>query len=217
MTVSTGLLLTRRNGKQLVSGNSPNINFPKVKKDKETNQPLVGFKGGWGVEFRSIVQPHKDWTILGADAKALEFRMLGHWNYKYDSGILLRRVMEGDVHQDSHEVFSKIRKKFGSNVILDRNGDKANSYGYLYGGGSDKLGRMNGGNADLGMEIKESLVKLWGVDSLISELMRQNDKFDRMMKMREESMNSRFTIPSKERIEALANSAIKTLRNQNYQ
>jgi hypothetical protein len=56
-----------------------------------------------------------------------------------------------------------------------------------------------------------------GQVKLVNFMTNKHYLIDPMMKMREESMNSRFTIPSKERIEALANSAINTLRNQNYQ
>jgi DNA polymerase I len=156
---------------------NPNVNFPKVKKDKETKDFVRGFKGGWGVEFREVVETPDGWSILGADAKGLEFRMLGHSTYQFDNGALLDIIMNACIHTASAELYTSIRKEFGIHEECSRDEGKGVSYGYMYGGGADKLGRMNKGGKALGERLRERLAQMWNLTALLEHLGSFNDKY----------------------------------------
>ena len=110
----------------------PNLaQVPSVSLDKD-DKPIKGWKGGFGVECRSLFRPGVEgWVQTGTDASGLELRMLGHYLWKYDGGEFARRVSAPGL--DIHEENAKI-------TGLSRSATKTVTYAFLYGAGNIKLG-----------------------------------------------------------------------------
>lgn len=114
---------------------SPNLGqVPGVSKDKEGNI-LMGWKGGFGFECRSLFVPRKGWVQVGTDASGLELRMLGHYLYPHDNGEFMKRVTTPGL--DIHEENSKL-------VGLTREDTKTVTYTFIYGGGPGLIGSRVG-------------------------------------------------------------------------
>jgi DNA polymerase-1 len=139
---------------------NPNVNFPRVNKNKHTGEFVLGIEGGYGAEFRDLVGVPSTSTLIGVDAAALEMMCFGVVLEPFDAGEMLNDVQHGDPHTKAMEADNKIQSKW--NVpIMDRGACKANTYGILYGGGNDKIGRMNGGDDKLGKELIDNRKKSW--------------------------------------------------------
>jgi len=81
-----------------------------------------------GPAIRSLFKCPEGGRLIGADASGLELRCLAH--YLNDDEVT-REILEGDIHQ-----------KNADNVGVDRNAVKTLTYGWLYGGGDAKLGKI---------------------------------------------------------------------------
>jgi DNA polymerase I len=114
----------------------PNLNAPKVKKDKDGNI-LLGLRGGYGVEIRGCFIVPKGKKLVGVDAEGLELRKLGHYMARYDGGEYIKALVEGDKSKgtDVHSITARVLGYPGM-----RDGGKRWMYAYLYGAGVWKLG-----------------------------------------------------------------------------
>ena len=85
----------------------------------------------YGKECRECFVPTQDgWVLVGADASGLELRMLANYMAKWDGGVFIKEVIEGDIH-------STFRDAFG---LYYRNNSKTATYATLYGAGPPKIG-----------------------------------------------------------------------------
>ena len=139
---------------------NPNVNFPRVNKDKKTGEFVLGIEGGYGAEFRDLIGVDNNSTLIGVDAAALEMMCFGIALEPFDNGEMLEDVQHGDPHTKAMEADNKIQAKWGV-PIMGRGECKSNTYGILYGGGNDKIGRMNGGDDKLGKELIDNRKKSW--------------------------------------------------------
>lgn len=139
---------------------NPNVNFPRVSKDKKTGEYVLGIDGGYGAEFRDLVEVKPGSTLIGVDASALEMMCFGIALQPFDNGEMLEDVQHGDPHLKAMKADNQIQSKWGV-PLMDRGACKSNTYGILYGGGNDKIGRMNGGDDRLGKELIENRKKSW--------------------------------------------------------
>jgi DNA polymerase-1 len=116
-----------------MSHSDPNVNLPKVKKDKATGKPKLGRAGGFGFECRRCFGARPGWWQVGADASSLEARMLANRMFEYDDGAYALIVLEGDIHT------------MNSNILgIERDPSKTWFYAFLYGAGDEKLGYSAG-------------------------------------------------------------------------
>ena len=108
----------------------PNMaQIPSVKRDKDTNKPLLGLAGGFGAECRSCWTVPKGYKLVGIDASGLELRMLAH--YLNDEGYT-NEILNGDIHTTNQKLAG----------LESRNQAKTFIYALLYGAGDVKLGSV---------------------------------------------------------------------------
>jgi len=141
-----------------MSHNNPNMNVPKIKKDKDTNEILYGEDGGWGYECRDCFTSRTGWSLVGADASGLELRMLAHFLARWDGGKYTDIVLHGDVHTANQEAAG----------LPTRDNAKTFIYGWLYGAGDAKIGQIVGKGRAEGKRLKTKFLRaLPAVDKLI--------------------------------------------------
>lgn len=92
--------------------------------------PLLGRKGEYGYECRSLFGVPEPWIQVGVDLSGIEFRALAHLTAEFDGGELVDVVLNGDIHAYNQQ-------KTG---IPTRDIVKRVLYGLLYGAGDYKLG-----------------------------------------------------------------------------
>ena len=109
--------------------------------------PSVG--AAFGVECRSLFHSPQGYSLLGADASGLELRCLAHYMAAYDGGSYASVVLEGDVHTTNQEAAG----------LPTRNNAKTFIYGFLYGAGDEKIGKIIGKGSTEGRRIKNKFLK----------------------------------------------------------
>ena len=109
--------------------------------------PSVGAE--YGEECRSLFHAPTGYSLLGADASGLELRCLAHYMAAYDKGSYAKVVLEGDVHTTNQEAAG----------LPTRSNAKTFIYGFLYGAGDEKIGKIIGKGSTEGRRIKNKFLK----------------------------------------------------------
>ena len=109
--------------------------------------PSVG--APYGKECRSLFYAPTGYSLLGADASGLELRCLAHYMAAYDDGSYANTVVNGDIHTINQEAAG----------LPTRNNAKTFIYGFLYGSGDEKTGKIIGKGAKEGRAIKKKFLK----------------------------------------------------------
>jgi len=109
--------------------------------------PSVGAE--YGKECRSLFHAPKGYSLLGADASGLELRCLAHYMAAYDDGAYADVVLNGDIHTANQQAAG----------LGSRNQSKTFIYGFLYGSGDEKTGKIIGKGAKEGKAIKAKFLK----------------------------------------------------------
>ena len=109
--------------------------------------PSVG--APYGKECRELFIPDAGYSLLGADASGLELRCLAHYMAAYDDGSYADVVLNGDIHTANQEAAG----------LESRNQAKTFIYGFLYGSGDEKTGKIIGKGAKEGRAIKKKFLK----------------------------------------------------------
>lgn len=125
---------------------SPNITqVPKVLHGPEGI--LMGLKGRYGYESRSLFKARPRYKLVGCDASGLELRCLAHYLAPYDDGEYIKVVTTGDVHTVNQKAAG----------LSSRDQAKTMIYAYNYGSGDALLGNIVGGGRKEGKKLRESL------------------------------------------------------------
>lgn len=105
--------------------------------------PAVG--APYGHDCRELFGAPPGWYEVGADASGLELRCLAHFMARYDGGKYGHILLNGDIHwanvqsmgitKDARDEADKLHKVY-------RDGGKTFIYGFLYGAGDEKAGRI---------------------------------------------------------------------------
>lgn len=66
---------------------------------------LLGLKGGWGYECRSLFTVWDGWVMVGSDLAGIELRCLAHRMAAYDGGKYGKELLEGDIHLFNQTMF----------------------------------------------------------------------------------------------------------------
>jgi len=109
--------------------------------------PSVG--APYGKECRELFIAPRGYSLLGADASGLELRCLAHYMAAYDGGAYADVVLNGDIHTANQEAAG----------LESRNQAKTFIYGFLYGSGDEKTGKIIGKGAKEGKAIKKKFLK----------------------------------------------------------
>ena len=109
--------------------------------------PSVG--APYGKECRELFISPSGYSLLGADASGLELRCLAHYMAAYDDGSYADVVLNGDIHTANQMAAG----------LESRNQAKTFIYGFLYGSGDEKTGKIIGKGAKEGKAIKQKFLK----------------------------------------------------------
>ena len=93
----------------------------------------------YGRECRALFTATPGWIMVGGDAKGLELRMFAHFLHPYDGGQYAETVLQGDPHSVHQSYFGFV----DDDSMSGRDRTKTAFYAWLYGGGSEKLGRIS--------------------------------------------------------------------------
>ena len=111
----------------------------------------------YGKECRSLFHAPDDWLVMGCDVSGLELRMLGHFVAKFDNGKYADIVINGDIHTANQQAAG----------LATRNMAKTFIYGWLYGAGSEKIGKIVGRGRKEGETLKRKFLKSFpAIDNL---------------------------------------------------
>jgi DNA polymerase I-like protein with 3'-5' exonuclease and polymerase domains len=108
--------------------------------------PSVG--APYGKECRELFISPSGYSLLGADASGLELRCLAHYMAAYDDGSYADVVLNGDIHTANQKAAG----------LESRNQAKTFIYGFLYGSGDEKTGKIIGKGAKEGKAIKKKFL-----------------------------------------------------------
>jgi DNA polymerase I-like protein with 3'-5' exonuclease and polymerase domains len=92
----------------------------------------------YGSECRSLFVADPDRVIVGADADALELRILAHFLAKFDGGSYVQTVLEGS-KEEGTDMHSRNRDAVG---LAKRDTAKTWFYAFIYGAADFKLGTI---------------------------------------------------------------------------
>jgi len=98
---------------------------------------------------RELWIPHDGEVLLGSDLSGLELRMLAHYMAPHDHGAYADVILNGDIHTHNQQ-------KAG---LPTRNNAKTFIYGFLYGAGDAKVGKIVGGSSKQGAALKAKFLK----------------------------------------------------------
>lgn len=106
----------------------------------------------FGRECRSLFKANDsdrgDYKLLGCDASGLELRCLAHYMALYDGGHYADTILNGDIHTANQKAAG----------LETRNQAKTFIYGFLYGAGDEKIGKIIGKGRKEGKKIKEKFL-----------------------------------------------------------
>lgn len=109
--------------------------------------PHVG--SPYGQECRELFTAPKGWLQVGVDACGLELRCLAHFLAPYDGGAYGHEILNGDIHTANQKAAG----------LATRNEAKRFIYAFLYGGGDALIGKLLGGDASVGKNVKRKFLK----------------------------------------------------------
>ncbi len=109
--------------------------------------PSVGAE--YGKECRSLFVAPEGYSLLGADASGLELRCLAHFMAKYDGGDYANVILNGDIHTTNQQAAG----------LPTRDNAKTFIYGFLYGAGDAKIGKIINKGSKEGKKIKDKFLK----------------------------------------------------------
>ncbi len=101
-------------------------------KPNMTAVPKVG--NPYGQECRSLFGVPPGWKEVGVDVSGLELRGLSHYMHRFDGGVYMKLILEGDVHTANLIA--------GKPYLASRDNAKTFIYAFLYGAGDWKLGHI---------------------------------------------------------------------------
>lgn len=143
------------------------VNMTKANRDKDTGELIWDTElqsDFFGTQMRSLFCTVEGYDLVGHDAKGLELRMLAHY---MEDEEYIRQILEGDIHE-----YNQIKAG-----LLDRDQAKTFIYAFLYGAGDEKLGRVVGGGAKEGAELRRAfLSSLPNLKRLLDRVKRASGK-----------------------------------------
>lgn len=147
--------------------------LPKVDaegKETEVSVIILGLKGGWGYECRSLFTVWDGWALVGSDLAGIELRCLAHEMAKYDGGAYGRVLLEGDIHSENQRLAGLDMRDTAKTFI----------YAFLYGAGDEKIGKIVAPlaspvqQAKIGKELKAKFLRnLPALNKVIRDIQRQ--------------------------------------------
>lgn len=103
----------------------------------------------FGKECRELFRPCiPGWVQVGCDLEGLELRCLSHRMFKWDAGEYVREILSGDPHTKNQLAAGLPTRPLAKTFI----------YGFLYGAGDEKIGKIVGKGRRAGAELKKTFL-----------------------------------------------------------
>ena len=138
--------------------------------EREFEVIILGLRGGWGYECRSLFTVFEGWKLVGSDLAGIELRCLAHEMAKYDGGAYGQVLLEGDIHSENQRLAGLDMRDTAKTFI----------YAFLYGAGDEKIGKIISPmsspvqQAKIGKELKQKFLKnLPALNKVIRDIQRQ--------------------------------------------
>lgn len=106
-------------------------------------------KSPYGKECRSLFYAPEGWLLMGCDVSGLELRCLAHFMARYDGGEYGKVLLEGDIHT-ANQLAAQLPTRDNAKTFI---------YGFLYGAGDEKIGKIIGKGKSEGKRIKETFLE----------------------------------------------------------
>ena len=103
----------------------------------------------YGKECRELFTVPAGWWQVGVDASGLELRCLAHFMYPYDHGAYAHEILNGDIHTANQKAAGLPTRSMAKTFI----------YGFLYGAGDAKIGKIVGGDSKDGKRLKKAFLE----------------------------------------------------------
>jgi hypothetical protein len=170
LVVDTASTVLAKGDHILWKGKQPAL-IGKIDEDKgEATIKLLGLKGGWGVESRTLFGVPEGFLLTGSDLAGIELRCLAHRMAQYDGGAYGKVLLEGDIHSENQMMAG----------LDSRDTAKTFIYAFLYGAGDEKIGSIVDPlapphvQAKLGKELKARFLRnLPALSRVIRDIQRQ--------------------------------------------
>lgn len=109
----------------------------------------------FGADCRELFTVDDGYVLIGADASGLELRCLAHFMAKWDDGKYAEAILKGS-KDDGTDIHSMNQKAAG---LPTRDNAKTFIYGFLYGAGDAKVGKIVGKGPKAGKALKGKFLK----------------------------------------------------------
>mgnify|MGYP003336301866 FL=1 len=103
----------------------------------------------YGRECRSLFHAPTDYLVCGVDVSGLELRCLAHFMAIYDGGEYGDILLNGDIHTANQLAAGLPERSMAKTFI----------YGFLYGAGDEKIGKIIGKGKRDGAKLKRDFLK----------------------------------------------------------
>lgn len=152
----------RPDGRITASANTIGTNTGRCRHQTVVNVPAS--RAPFGKELRSLFSVPEGYKMVGHDADQLELRMLAH--YMGDEEYI-QQVLEGDIHTYNQELAG----------LPTRDAAKTFIYAFIYGAGNEKLGKIVGGGARKGAQVRKNFLEgLPKIKLLIENVKRASER-----------------------------------------
>lgn len=135
----------------------------------------------YGNEIRSLFSHAKGYTLIGADLKSLENRLMGHYTFPYDKGEYARRLEE----EDSHEVTVRLVAEAGRDI--KRHVAKTLNYAIGYGAQVGKVAEI----LDCDIPFAKKVYDLWWEDK--ASMKELKERIEKSLAARGQLHNRKLT------------------------
>jgi DNA polymerase I-like protein with 3'-5' exonuclease and polymerase domains len=126
----------------------------------------------YGHDCRDLFGVPEGWLLVGADASGLELRCLAHYMARWDKGEYGNVLLNGDIH-------SVNQKAAG---LPTRANAKTFIYGFLYGAGDAKVGKIVNGTALDGKNLKSKFLRGLPALKFLKEAVQDKCKKDHALR-----------------------------------
>jgi DNA polymerase-1 len=121
----------------------------------------------YGKECRELFEARTGYKLIGCDASSLELCCLAHYMAKWDKGKYAQIILEGDKKKGT-DIHTLNQKAAG---LPTRDNAKTFIYGFIYGAGDEKVGKIIGKGKTEGKSIKSKfLTKIPALKKLINSV-----------------------------------------------
>lgn len=133
---------------------------------KEPNLGNIPRRSPLGKRVRKLFTTIPGYSLVGADAKGLELRMLAHFLAAFDGGKYVGIVVDGDPHE-FHRSLAGLETRDQSKTFI---------YGFIYGAGDAKIGLIVSKGTSAGRALRLTFLKRFPALSALKDAVASKAK-----------------------------------------